>query len=65
MQYTTEVIKFYIAKKDFLQAGRELLAIWEDLPNTNVKNYPSYLPSFEDLLSDLQAVELEESKQEA
>ena len=59
MSQIIEDTKFYQAKKEFLHAGHKLLMIWEDLPNTNVKNYPSYLPSFEEFLHDLQDIELE------
>ena len=54
-----DINKFNEAKALFLHAGHKLLMIWEDLPVQDVKNYPGYLPSFEEFLHHLQDIELE------
>ena len=54
-----DIKKFNEAKEEFLHIGHKLLIIWEDLPVQDVKNYPAYLPDFEEFLHHLQDIELE------
>ena len=47
---------FEEAYRDFMKAGAELLEQWEDCNQDNdskIKNYPKYLPSFDEFLSDM------------
>jgi hypothetical protein len=41
------------ALRKFIEAGHKLSEVWD---NNKVKNYPKYLPSFDDLLGDFRGI---------
>lgn len=44
--------------REFIQVSSELVNIWQDNPEIEVENYPSYLPSFDEFMADMQEVKI-------
>ena len=59
IEFREPVVNMEEALKRFLEAGRKLSEFWD---NDKVKNYPKYLPSFDEFLSDFAGI-LEEKNE--
>ncbi len=53
VEFRGDIVNMEEALRRFLEAGRKLSEFWD---NDKVKNYPKYLPSFDEFLSDFSGI---------
>jgi hypothetical protein len=59
VEFREPVVNIEEALRRFLEAGRKLSEVWD---TDKVKNYPKYLPSFDEFLSDFAGILYEKNE---